>query len=130
MWVFLEYTQNLRLRKCLGTVRYVSVDSSDSVQTTQPILTKFTTNRLYAIYTCKKLLWQTMQLTEGRLPLRCQKIKDHLLMLYHTDANNIDKMWDKKALGFSTYNLYTLYTFYNLIICSLHDLCIEYSSNY
>lgn len=42
-------------------------------------------------------------------PLRCQKIKDHFLMLYNIDANNIDKMWDKKALGFSTYNLYTLY---------------------
>lgn len=38
------------LRKFLGTVRYVSEDSSDSVQTTEPILTKFTTNRLYAIY--------------------------------------------------------------------------------
>lgn len=30
-------------------------------------------------------------------------------MLYNIDANNIDKMWDKKVLGFSTYNLYTLY---------------------
>lgn len=53
------------------------------------------------------------KLTEDKLPLRCQKIKDHFLMLYNIDANNIDKMWDKKALG-----SYTLYL-YNLIICSL-----------
>lgn len=37
------------------------------------------------------------------------KKKDNFLMLYNIDANNKDKMWDKKALGFSTYNLYTLY---------------------
>lgn len=30
-------------------------------------------------------------------------------MLYNIDTNNNDKMWDKNALGFSTYNLYTLY---------------------
>lgn len=30
-------------------------------------------------------------------------------MLYKIDANNIDKMWYRKALGFTTYNLYTLY---------------------
>lgn len=52
-------------------------------------------------------------------------------MLYNIDANNIDKMWDRKALGFPTYNIYTLYLLQpNNMLFTYRNLCIKYFSNY